>query len=257
MKPFYKSQLKLLISIRNRYAKFGRIITPLISKNPLLDICLLVWILGIFNCLTGFYFTWTVIIGSALAFFLNFFIPKPRPKDIDERIKTLSSSMQGSICIECAATTIIITDIIIHNSSILLSFSLILFAIFIGFSRIIANSHFPYQIANGYIYGFVFYIFSYILQPLLKPKKYNEYRQLAFLAVVILIYLLIVTLLAESNYSNSLSVSYDEYLEVMQEILSQDAPIQPNTDKNQKVKEDGFYKTMKMLREKSRINYED
>lgn len=257
MKPFYKSQLKLLISLRNRYSSFGRIITPLISKNPLLDICLLVWILGIANCLTGFYFTWSLIIGSTSAFLFNFLIPKPRPKDIDERMKVLTSSMQGSMCVECVAVIIIITDLIIHNSSILLSFSLILFAIFIGFSRIVSNAYFPYQIANGYIYGFVFYVFSYILQPLLKPKRYNEYKQLGFLAIVVLIYLMIIMYLAESNDSNSLSVSYDEYLEVMQQIMNQDAPMQPNVDKNERVKEDGFYKTMKMLRERSRMNYDD
>ena len=162
-----KKDLELLWSIQEycyRTPWLNDIMTKIISKNPLKDICILVWIFFAIGILEiGSYHFWVASTNLVAAFVANRLIEAKRPVEYDIRLQQLTdrnAESYGFPSLESHMSVVIMGHLFLSFKSLLLLPLGLAVVFIVGFSRIYSRSRFPHQIVGSWLSGFVGLQFS-------------------------------------------------------------------------------------------------
>ena len=135
-----------------------------ISHHPLQDISTVTWLFFIWNVVEfGFPFLWIIVGNYIVVKTCNYTCQTKRPIDVLKSIRTFHTDpdTMGFPSLETHLAIVVLYPTFEHSSSSLLQGCILMYIVFLGFTRIYAGVRFPSQIAYSWITGTVGILLGY------------------------------------------------------------------------------------------------
>lgn len=196
----------------------------LVSKNPLQDICSVIWIVAIIGVVEmGVKHLWVVIINLFASFVLRKTLQVKRPVEYDIRLQPmtdLGAESYGIPSIESYMAVVILGHfVIIYNSILFLIFVAIPLTFIIGFSRVYSKARFAHHIVASWVLGFIGLQLTHHYCEKISIHKIERALHGFWGAVAGVVILINFALSMENNDSRLVGVHRDDFLTVLRNIM--------------------------------------
>ena len=203
--------------------KYKRWLHKIINKNPLQDICALVYIFfGIGWYEIGWPHFWVGIFNLFFAWILRKILEVKRPVEYDIRLQPMTDIHPDSFgfpSLESYMAIVVFGHYIIHYSSILLFLFFTPMIGLIGFTRVYSRSRFAHQIVGSWILGFIGLEIAHNYFESINIHEISKTIHGPYGAFALVLILANFALNMENNDSRLLGVSKTEFKTVLENII--------------------------------------
>ena len=156
---------------------------------------------------------------------LQFLIQAPRPLDINRfllEFECIDPDTSGFPAVDSHMAVVVLLPAVLHTQSVPVQLVFLTCILYLGFTRVFIGMRFMTQVVGSWLTGITGVLVANRVHLMLKaykiPAKYNH---VAFV-FVLLAFVAIIAFWIENNESRVLGVKKNEYLRVMESILTTD-----------------------------------
>jgi hypothetical protein len=196
----------------------------IISKNPLQDICAVVWLVAILGFIEmGWKHFWVVSSNLFFSWVLRKVIQAKRPVEYDRGLQPSTdkhSESYGFPSLESYMAIVVFGHFCIHFSSVIIFIISAPIVALIGFSRVYAKARFSHQIVGSWILGLFGLQFAHKYLESISIEEVEASMHGYFGAFVVAVVICNFAFNMESNESRLVGLTKQDYLQVLVGIMN-------------------------------------